>query len=407
MLKILIVEDDHSKLRHVVEVVTSVKGVSIGGIEHATTLTQAKKFLKDLRFDLMLLDLNVPNRIDAEATKSGGVALLRSISRRSGFNLPYHIIGLTAFEDAYKEALPEFSAELWDILKYDPAITDWARRLTRKIEYLVRSKRALRYGDGTSYEIDLAIITALDRVELESIKRLPANWQDLRIPNDPTFYAIGEFNSQKKKISVVTAAAPRMGMPASACLSMKLIHNFRPRYLCMSGIAAGIRGRTRLGDILVADPSYDWGSGKFEVRNGIPSFSAAQYQCRVNPTLRENLKRLAADTAFLNTIRTNWPAGANTHPLEAHVEAVASGASVLSDEAATEEIKRQHGKLYGIEMEIYGVFTAAESCAEPRPSAFAIKSVCDFGDQQKADGMQAFAAYTSSQFLYEFAIRYL
>lgn len=33
-----------------------------------------------------------------------------------------------------------------------------------------------------------------------------------------------------------------------------------------------------------------------------------------------------------------------------------------------------------------------------------MKSVCDFGDEDKKDGAHSYAAYTSAQFLFQFAL---
>lgn len=55
-------------------------------------------------------------------------------------------------------------------------------------------------------------------------------------------------------------------------------------------------------------------------------------------------------------------------------------------------------------MESYAVFTAAEYSSEPRPRCIAIKSVCDFGDEDKCDDAHAYAAHNSANFLYQFAI---
>lgn len=43
------------------------------------------------------------------------------------------------------------------------------------------------------------------------------------------------------------------------------------------------------------------------------------------------------------------------------------------------------------------------AASAPRMS-FALKSVCDFGDSGKADNFQAYAAFTSAQFLFQFAL---
>jgi hypothetical protein len=89
------------------------------------------------------------------------------------------------------------------------------------------------------------------------------------------------------------------------------------------------------------------------------------------------------------------------------VQAVASGASVLGDPARVEEIKTQSRKLYGIEMEIFGLMMAAESCARPRPIAFAAKAVSDFADATKDDSFRAYAIHVSANFIFKFMCEHL
>ena len=83
---------------------------------------------------------------------------------------------------------------------------------------------------------------------------------------------------------------------------------------------------------------------------------------------------------------------------------MASGAAVLENRPLIQQITAHQRKVIGIEMETYGVFMACRCCSEPRPLAMSIKSICDFGDSNKTDNYQAYAAYTSAQYLYEFAI---
>jgi nucleoside phosphorylase len=91
--------------------------------------------------------------------------------------------------------------------------------------------------------------------------------------------------------------------------------------------------------------------------------------------------------------------------LKMHVGAVASGASVIQNQQVVEQyIDKYNRKLLGIEMEIYGLYFAAMNVSKRRPTVFAIKSVCDFADSAKSDDFQAYAAYTSSQFLYKFVL---
>ncbi|TFE36881.1 hypothetical protein E2553_45445 [Paraburkholderia dipogonis] len=93
--------------------------------------------------------------------------------------------------------------------------------------------------------------------------------------------------------------------------------------------------------------------------------------------------------------------------LNLRVGPVASGSAVLANEAIVKEILKHERTLLGIEMEIYGVYAAAAYASFPRPTAFAMKAVCDFGTKVKDDKYQTYAAYTSAQLVREFLERYL
>ena len=62
---------------------------------------------------------------------------------------------------------------------------------------------------------------------------------------------------------VILAQQEEMGMPAAVSLSHKLIERFRPRYLIMPGIAAGIGAEQIFGDVIVADTVWNYSYGKF------------------------------------------------------------------------------------------------------------------------------------------------
>lgn len=302
---------------------------------------------------------------------------------------------------------PTFVEHLWTLLKYDPTSDEWGRQLRNKVAYLNHSKKLLRYSDGLTYETDLAIITALDSVEFSAIKSLPVQWDDAIVPNDSSQYISSVFSEGERHLSVVAVAAARMGMSAAAVTAMKLIYTFRPRYLCMCGITAGVRGKVNMGDILAPSPSWDWGSGKIERINGESRFAPDTYQIQIDQDLRSRLSGYVHKEEFLAGIRAKWPARKPDHPLRLHVGPVASGAAVLADLQVVESVKEQQRKLLGIKMEAYGVMSAGEICARPRPVTFALKSVCDFGDEDKSDEYQSYAAYTSATFLYQFALREL
>jgi len=52
-------------------------------------------------------------------------------------------------------------------------------------------------------------------------------------------------------------------------------------------------------------------------------------------------------------------------------------------------------------------YSSPKHATKPKPEPLVIKSVCDFADKDKNDGFQEYAAYTSANFLYEYAKRYI
>jgi nucleoside phosphorylase len=244
--------------------------------------------------------------------------------------------------------------------------------------------------------------------ELSSVLKVPWGWKKEIVDTDGTIYYRGAVSRQDGTFgAVIAACAPRMGMVAASVLASKMVNFFRPQYLACCGITAGIRGQVEIGDIIAADPSWDWGSGKRLVKEGIPTFAAAPHQIGLNSFLRGKLALMSRDQSLLDQIRRDW-VGPKTHNvLRMHVGPVASGSAVLADATLAESLIQQHRKLIGIEMETYGVFAAAEESPIPQPAAFSIKSVSDFADSNKSDDFHEYAAYTSAGALMHFAEKML
>jgi hypothetical protein len=75
-----------------------------------------------------------------------------------------------------------------------------------------------------------------------------------------------------------------------------MIYTFPPRYLAMAGIAAGIRAECDIGDVILADPVWDWGSGKIAKQQ----FYQAPHQISTNSFVRGKAASMAADAASLD-----------------------------------------------------------------------------------------------------------
>lgn len=405
MLKILILDDDSNKIKKIKEEIIKLSELKEDNIVAVGDIIQAKKELKENDYDILLLDIQVPNRFGDEPWRDGGVRLLKELIGTERYRRPTHIIGITSYDDIFEEFSTEFSEQLWAVVNCGDNSSNWVQQISNKIKYVIDLKKGLRIPLRTKYEYDLAIVTALNKTEFESVINLSNNWNKYEIVNDATNYYTCSFESQQ--MNVVAATAPEMGMTSSAVLVTKIITNFCPRYLAMVGLVAGIEDKVNIGDILVADPSWDYGSGKFDVDNGKIVFKPDPKQIRISTDIRAKFEEISLDKQLLHEIKDAWPAEKPENDLNIHIGPVGTGASVVADKRIHDYVREHNRNIIGLDMETYGVLYAAENSPKPRPIAFSIKAVCDFGDSSKDDKYQRYAAFVSTRFLYEFATRYL
>lgn len=396
MISILIIEDNLDKLRNISREITSIPSITVENITHASTLIDARNLLRTHTYDLLILDIMIPNRIDQMPLKDGGLHLLQELNDRPEiFNMPSHIIAITEHDDIFPKFQQKLSQEKIIFVKYYATTTDWIAEIQTPIKRLISSQTA-QSRKIRDYESLLCILCALESPELTSVLKNGWKWEPCQMPGDDTQYFHSKIKVNDIEHMVYAAAAPRMGMPSSAILASKMIFHFRPKYLCMCGIAAGISQKGNFGDILLPDPCWDWGSGKWTSRDLATCFEIDPHQLSVDPSLRGKIERLCADSALMASIRSGFQSEPPDFVLKLRRGPVASGASVLANMPSVDHVKEQHRKLIGIDMETYAVYLAAQECPNPRPLAFALKSIVDFADSKKDDRFHPYAAYTSA-----------
>lgn len=136
---------------------------------------------------------------------------------------------------------------------YEPGEVGWRDRLAAKAEYIARSLDQA----GQAYETDLCVVTALATPELDAVRALESWKFGAAESLDQVSYMYrGEFTVGNRTFSVTVAAAPRMGMVATATLTQKMIHRVRPPLIAIRDLRRGPRyvssgrcagGRSKLG----------------------------------------------------------------------------------------------------------------------------------------------------------------
>ncbi|HIF9443837.1 TPA: response regulator [Photobacterium damselae] len=387
--KILIVDDNYDKVQGIARALNNSE-VDIKSVQSSRC---ALKEMRVIQFDLLVLDLQLPEALGEDVDPTGGLNLLKYIEDSNIIKKPKHILGFTAHQDSYDTSIADFSSRGWALHLFKGNFSAVASVITSQ----------LNYSHNENFECDVAIITALDHTELETVLKLDDNWMEFNLSNDPSLYYKTRINtSNNQQITIVAVSCHSMGMANSSAITTKVCLKFSPKYLLMTGIAAGIEGKVKLGDILIADCCWDWGNGKQTIRDGKPMFLAAPKQETINEDLRIKLRTLGRERRFLESIYNGWPSSLRpSNSLNVHLGPVATGAVVLEDPNVVDAIRFNNRETIGIEMEGYGFMLASKLASSNQPQALVIKSVCDFADPTKDDAFQGYAAYTSASYAFK------
>lgn len=400
-LKVLIIDDSGDKIRNVGEAIRSSTAYSPPEIETAGDLHSARKAMRGTRFDLVILDVNLPRRAGEPPSAEQFEGFLADIARDRAFKKPLYLIGLTAFGDLFERANAIFATHGWLLFSVEYHRTTWPNVITDRLRFLTEQKADLRADAAADYEFDIGIVTALATPELAAILEWPVKWATTLAPADFVEYQCGTLSLSDRSFRVVAASCQHMGLVASTTLATKLCKAFSPRLLAMVGIAAGVRTRTNIGDLLVIEESWDYNSGKLGRQGDHRTFEPDPKSIRISPELCERFQNPERNASIIGKAFESWKGPLPSERPKVRVGPVASGSSVVADAGKVSEIAAHNRKLVGLEMETYGIYFAAENALRPKPEFISLKSVCDFADDKKSDGFQTYAAHISANFLLE------
>lgn len=403
MLSILIIDDTSEKVKQIKQLIIE------GGVntepQIAHDMREAQRVMGNINFDLVILDLNLPNAWGDETSPNNAIALMNLIQEDEDIMTPTAIIGLTAHEliNQYREEFEKYS---WQLLKYEANLDTWKTPLKNKIKFLVKHKKSI-YMEKRKYKYDIAVINALQTPENTQLKRvLGGQWKVVEIEDDRThtYFSTTIKSKSGREISVISVFMNQMAGVSAATLTTKVIYNFAPRYVFMTGIAAGVDpSEICYGDILVCSEIWDGASGKIRTdKDGFRKFEPDYRPLALDNELKNICTQMQADQNLLNEIEQGYPTnnGKPNTRLRVHIGPMASVPAVTARKEEIDMIKDHARKLIGIEMESYGLFFAVANCINPRPKFCAsFKAVSDFADVEKADDYQEYASYTSASFL--------
>jgi nucleoside phosphorylase len=229
----------------------------------------------------------------------------------------------------------------------------------------------------------------------------------------------------------ILAPVSKQGELAASAAAIRLIREYATPRLVITGVAAGVpapgkpEDHVRLGDVVVADKVVKFDEVKQNdgqpVHRGVTALpdsqmlrtarllvarhmasGASPWQATIEAVVAKN-PRFARPDAATDAFRLDGSGRYGTHPEQPdrslglplpRVGAVGSSAALVKDARLRNRLATQHG-LIAIEMEAAGV---AQGTWEESASYLFAKGVCDYGDRDKKDLWQRYAALASASF---------
>lgn len=403
-MKILIVDDKPDRYSDfVARVVPSA--LRAEDINFAGNLRDALGILKSTTFGIAIVDMLLPSTPWGQPSDDGGAELLAHLDEDDELHKPKYIIGITAADQLPKRVSEIFSFQPWQLLRTGGGGNPWEVKLEKLVRHAIEieNKQSL-----VSYGTDFCILTALRTPEFEALSQVGFIFDDPIQVDTATYAHHGTLESGKRTLQLVAACCLRMGSVESALLTAKMIERFRPRVVALSGVCAGFEEKVQYGDVIVANPCWDYTSGKISAKgDGTKTVTHSPDYIDIDSEIVARLDVLRQDSHFFQQVHSKWAGEKMRAPPSLHIAPSATGPAVVADATVLETIRReQHRATIGLEMEAYGVYSAARMASRPRPVVFSAKAVCDYGTMFKDDKYQKYASFTSASVVFEFIKRF-
>lgn len=383
-MKILVVDDNDTK-RALLSSTLKGFGVQTVEIELAKSAASARKLFTGRDFDIVILDLVLPvSDTSDNPLPEIGFGLLQELIDHAAAK---RIVGVTSHADALREYEAGFRELTEQLLYVSADTTEWKESLRS----LVGQAAALAAKKPT-FDVDICFVCALRAPEYEAVLALEGiDWGAEQVIAGQTLFRKGALQTSGRTLSVVAAHSKSMGMVAACHLTKTLIETFRPRTLVMTGFCGGLPGEVELGDVIIAERSWDWQSGKWTDSG----FEHAPDQKEATGELVAQVKSLEGEA--VEHMRAVAHLRNPGRPPKFRDGPMLTGSAVVTDEELHLMFAKQHRKAIAVDMECYGVYYAAFYAEEPKPKFLCVKTVADLCGGAKGKEFQQYGAALSAR----------
>ena len=404
-LDILIIDDKEQKIEALRQVIRPLFAEKKMVLDSASTIAEAREMMRERSYDLVILDMVIPELQDGEPSHDAGSEFLDEVFENDDVQKPLQIIGLTEYEEEFNQQQAQFRDRLWFLLFYSQKDQRWKTVLKNKVLQLFKMKRDFVDNLEGRNKFDVGVICAISE-EFEQLQKAfdGCKWEDYRLSDLSWLFRITTVTtSSMRELRVIAACAEQPGVCSTSILATALYLSARVDSIFMTGITAGVdNGDLRLDDVIIAESVLDYASGKIcEDNDGDISLLKEIHQINASNKLLSYAASLSRDRGVcddLNSLFRDLNLKDGRDNVQFRTAKTVCGPFVVASGAVIEDLKSDDRKVQALDMEGYGLYLTAHKLER---NALWIKAVCDFADKHKGDGHHKCCAYASAAFLYK------
>ena len=160
MIEILIMDDSSDKIESLKSEIFPIFQNGEIVVEVAHSLVAGRTKMQKKTYDLLILDMVMPEHDGEDANRTAGAEYLNEIYENQSIKVPIQIIGLTEYEEEFSQQQKDFKDKLWYLLFYSRTETYWRKMLKSKILQLGQFKKTMKEAIESKNKYDVAIICA-------------------------------------------------------------------------------------------------------------------------------------------------------------------------------------------------------------------------------------------------------
>ncbi|MCU8028945.1 MULTISPECIES: hypothetical protein [unclassified Shewanella] len=383
-MNILIIEDNKDKFDNLEECIKSWHEqqdiIDELNIVHVEGMRDAYNPIYNTKFDLIIFDIYMP----ADTTNGEDYNFSNDIiyAKNKSKNKLTEAIVLTALPNSEDKTL--FNENGITFVSYSDERRPWESALKEKLERIAQI-----------IKFDFLIFCALTK-ERNAFHQTHAklgkhleihglNCQEITINN-------------KKGLCIKPS---NMGLVSMAITATRAIEMFKPEFVGMSGICAGKSGSVNMLDVIVCTVAWNYQEGKYQ--DG--KFIQQPHQSWQPDEVITRIEQFIENQEIVKKIKYGFIGNKLLEKSQILPGAIASGSTVIADEAMMLEIKDQYRKMLGLEMEIQALHEAALQ-ATCKPSFLAAKTVIDLGNKDKDDDYHDIGSILSARLICEYISKF-